>query len=174
MTTPTTAAIEGYVGLGKWWVKEWGEHLTAAMGVLYGGTYDLKAGTKVAGECASFAAESVVLLVSEAFDAAATIAAGDDPQNIVTAQVTGSLSSPGTGPRFLKMRGPLTCALGGDTIPPHRITIKQEKVVGANASFELVVDATGRDGGYYQGSVGVVPVGSTKPVEEIAVGISVP
>lgn len=174
MTTPTAWAIEGYVDLGKWWVKEWGDHLTAAMGVLYGGKYDVKAGTKIAGECASFAAESVVLLVSEALDAAATIAAGDDPQNIVSAQITQSLSSPVTGPRFLKMSGPLTCVLGGDTVPTHRITIKPEKVAGSNASFELVVDATGRDGGYYEGSVGVVPVGSTKPVEEISVGISVP
>ncbi|MEQ1786784.1 MAG: hypothetical protein ABL966_07010, partial [Acidimicrobiales bacterium] len=76
-------AAEGYVELAQWWIDTWGTHVTKIAAKVDAGTYTADDGVADLSECASLAAESLVLLVNEAFDAAKILTGEQDGPNIV-------------------------------------------------------------------------------------------
>ncbi len=176
MTTGARLAVEGYLQLADWWLESWGAHATSMAKKLDAGTYTADDAASDLSTCASLAVETMVLVVNEAFDAAAVLSGAQDQPNIATSPKFAVSSSPaptGNLVRTLHLAGPLLADLGTDSLPVAVVSIVPGSLNPGDTVFELVADATGHAGVSYSGAVNVHdPAGNL--LESVSVWIAVP
>lgn len=176
MATGIGEAVEGYIQLAQWAVREWGARATAIAQRLDAGTYTADTVMADLTKSAALAVESLVLLVNEPFDAAQALLGEHDRPHIVTSHqpftTEGGVAA--DRKRRLRVDGPLVALLGSDTLPASAVRFDRNPLPPGVTQFRLVVDATGHDGVTYTGAVSVLELTGPTPVQTIAVWISVP
>ena len=60
--------MTGYIDLGNWLVKQWGDHALKVASRLDGGAYTADGVVADTAECAALSAQSIAYIVNEAFD----------------------------------------------------------------------------------------------------------
>ena len=186
MATGVYFAVEGYVQLAQWLVDQWGQLATKIAKQLDAGTLTADAATADAGDGALLAAQSLVLVVSEAFDAAAVLGGEQDrPLVVLSHSFATTAGADAQTVRTLRLEGPMVADLGNDQLPTSVVTIvpgtarrgRRQALPstlqpGENA-FHLEVDATGHHAGCYAGTVQVVRDDSGAVIESISVWLAV-
>lgn len=159
MSTGARLAVEGYLQLAQWLVTTWGARASSMATKLDTGTYTTQDAAADLSACTSLAGESMVLLVNEAFDAAAVLSGAQDQPNIATSPTfsVSPLPSMATSVvRTLHLSGPMVADLGTDALPVSVVSIVPPSLLKtSDTQFHLVADATGHSGMGYSGTVDV-------------------
>jgi len=164
MDSPLAQVIDGYATLASELVDRWEDHASKVAARLDAGGYRADDAVADLAKTASLAAESGLLLVSEALDAATILAAGDLKPHIVRSDPFFT-STPGASVGAV---GALTNGFG------HTLDIAafEPKQLAAGATeFRFNVDATGRRAGTY---VGTVEAAAASATESVPVWVTVP
>jgi hypothetical protein len=167
-------AVDGYVQLAQWWVQAWSDYAGGVAGRMGSDSYTYDQMVGDACDAANLAAESMVLFVSEAYDACAVI---KEPGTRTPLQSEPFWTSPPQPPdgseRDLRLSGALHALLGNDLLSPSSITIVPSTLHGMETEFRLEADVTGRSGLTYTGSVDVVDTATGAKLESVIVWIIV-
>jgi hypothetical protein len=165
MESRLAQVMHDYATLASELIDRWEEHASKAAERIDAGTYDADAAVSDLAKCASLAAESGFLLASEAFDAAAILAAGRLNSHIVCSD-SFSTSLPGAS---LSVDCPPTNGFGSKL---SLITLEPAQLDPGATEFRLRADATGRTAGTYVGNVeAATAAGQT---ESVLIWITVP
>ena len=151
---PLAEAVEGFVDLGSWLVRQLGGHARTVAERVGGGTYtpDLAAGD--AARSLALVAAAWLRVVNEVVDAAVILAR--PPQRNVP-QVKARLPTAFAGPCTLRLNGPLKSRFDPpDVIPRTRVSLPRRLRPG-EIEFTVSVDATRRPGVSYWGRVTATP-----------------
>lgn len=156
MTTGVQLALQGYIGLAGYLLGEWGDYASTI-------ATQLDAGTLTADDVANnlangtiLAAQSAVLVVNEAFDAAAVLSGSQDQAQIVDSQPFATGAGVVASVRTLRLAGPLVADLHNDSLPEAVVAIVPTVLQIGDTSFSLQANATGHHAGGYSGTVNVL------------------
>lgn len=175
MSDGMARAVDGYVQLTRWWVQAWNDHARAVAGRMDAKTYTYDQMVDDACDAANLAAESMVLFVSETFDACTAMKAPKTRAPLKSELFWTSPPLPPDGSeRVLRLSGALRALLGQDVLSPSTVTVRPSTLHGMETQFRLEVDATGKAGVTYTGSVEVVNAATGARLESITVWIIVP
>jgi hypothetical protein len=164
MESPLAQVLHGYAALASELIDRWQQQASKTAERLDAGTYDADAAVADLARCASLAAESGVLLASEAIDAVAILAAGRPGPHIVHA---GPFFTSVPGAK-LELAGPLTSGFGHSL---GLVTLEPAQLAQGATEFRLRADATRRPAGTYTGEVEAVGAGQA---ESLLVWVIVP
>ena len=174
MASGAKLAVLGYIGLGEFLLNAWGD-LASTIAT------QLDSGTVTADEVASnlstgaiLAAQSMVLIVNEAFDAAAVMSGRQDQAMIVESQsfTTAAATGAVAGTLTLELAGPLVADLGNDSLPESVVAILPGILQPGDTTFHLEANATGHHAGGYSGNVEVLD-GARNTVDTVSVWLTV-
>jgi hypothetical protein len=168
-------AVDGSVQLARWWVQAWSDHAAAVAGRMNAKTYTYDQMVDDACDAANLAAESMVLFVSEAYDACAVMKAPGTRAPLESDLFRTSDPLPPNGSeRVLRLGGALRALLGQHVLSPSTVTVRPPTLSGMKTEFRLEVDPTGKAGLAYTGSVEVVDAVTGAHLESVTVWIIVP
>jgi hypothetical protein len=173
VTSRVELAIDGYVQLAEYLVGQWQQLATDLAEQVQSRTIDPNAMMKTAKNWMATGAQSVALVVNEAFDAGAAMSgAADKPHVVVSTPFdTNGAGTAAHGARTLELAGPLVADLGHDSIPASAVTLRPDTLQPQQTSFELVVNGTGHAALGYSGRVNVVDAQGTQ-MEVVDVWVS--
>ncbi len=174
MSDGMARAVDGYVQLARWWVQAWSDHAGAVAGRMDAKTYTYDQMVDDACDTANLAAESMVLFVSETLDAC-TVMKSPGTRAPLESELfrTSDPLPPDGSERVLRLGGALHALLGSDVLSPSTVTVRPSTLHGMETEFWLEVDATGKAGLTYTGSVEVVNATTGAHLESITVWIIV-
>jgi hypothetical protein len=154
MATGARLAVLDYIRLGESLLDKWGDLARAIATQVDSQTLTADTVTTNASECALLAAESLVLMVNTAFDAAAGCAGGRARPRPVRSQTFSTSDSARV--RALRLAGPLVADLGNDALPVSVVTIVPAVLQAGATDFHLEADTTGHQALGYSGTVQVL------------------
>jgi hypothetical protein len=160
MSTPFAEIAEGYAELGSFLAKRWGEHASKVAAKLDAGTYDADAAVADLAKCGALAAESGVLLVSEALEAAAVLAGRASGPHVVDSDAFET----GLAGAALEPEGPFMNGHGSGLLPVAAVIVIPSKLDDGKKEFKLRVDATRKPAGTYRGTVRATKDGNAEQV----------
>ena len=154
MATGARSAVVGYIRLGEFLLGKWGDLARTIATQVDSEALTADTVTTNASECALLAAESVALMVNQAFDAAAVFAAGQGRAQTVRSETFST--SDAASVRALRLAGPLVADLGNDALPASVVTIGPAVLMAGETDFHLEADTTGHQALGYSGTVQVL------------------
>ncbi len=158
MATGARLAVLGYIQLGEFLLDQWGHLATTIATQLDAETLTADTVATNFSDCAVLAAQSLALVVNEAFDAAAVLGGSQDLPLEVKSPTFSTASAGGADAsvRTLRLAGPLVADLGNDALPASVVTIVPAVLEAGETDFHLDADATGHQALGYSGTVQVL------------------
>jgi hypothetical protein len=157
MGTGARDAVTGYVDLGTWLLKQWGDHALKVANRLDTGTYTVDGVVADTAECTALSAQSFAYIVNEAWDAFAVLGGTQDqPHYVTSGPFSTDKSAIVSGARTLRLAGPLQADLGSDQLPASAITIEPATLQPSETTFYLRANTTGHEAVAYSGNVEAV------------------
>jgi len=168
LANPFADVLRGYADLGSTLIQKWGEHASGvASRVGSGGPYGPDCASADLAKTAMLAADSGMLMASEALDCFAMLTGRSNAPLLVESDAFPVSKECET----LTLAGPLVNCYGSDTLPESAIEIRRASP--KQLDFNLRADAGGHEAGTYFGEVLASTTGAAQP-EHVTVWITVP
>jgi hypothetical protein len=150
-------AVEGFVDLGAWLVREIGGHARAVAERLDRGAYTPDLAARDAARSVALAVAASVRVANEFLDAATVLARPPKPNEVtVRVKLETSYEVPCELSLAKQLRSPFSSA---DVFPDGRVTFEPQPLPAGETEFDVLVDATRMPGAPYLGKVAVTPDG---------------
>jgi hypothetical protein len=167
-------AVRGFIDLGQWLLDEWGSRGLKIAGQVDAGTATVDDVVNDGTDLATLALNSLVLIVSEFFDAAAVLTGEQDQPHIVSSanfDASGGVNVIGTD-RVLRLAGALIDDFGDVALPETRVTIVPSELLPNQTQFHLEADVTGYPAVGYSGTVNVLDGPTGNILETVFVSLA--
>ena len=158
MATGARLAVLGYIQLGEFLLDQWGQLARTIATQLDAETLTADKVATNFGDYAALSAQSLALIVNEAFDAAAVLGGRQDEPLEVPSQTFFTSAADGASARVrnLRLAGPLVADIGSDALPVSVVTIKPDVLPAGRTDFHLEANVTGHQALGYSGKVQVL------------------
>jgi hypothetical protein len=168
---PLAEAVEGFVDLGAWLVREIGEHARAVAERLDRRAYTPDLAARDAARSTALAVAASFRVANELFEAAIVVARPPKPNKVtVKVELDTSYQVPCELSLAKRLHSPFRPP---DVIPDEKVTFDPQPLPAGKTEFDVLVDATRMPGVPYQGRVAVTPARGRAKVTEIPIVIRV-